>query len=329
MGGVINVAIRLRNGEAFCTERWTNNTPYWFKDPKMYAGDEAHVRAYLEMTRNNDWLLDCYAPGLSQPVECSEYGLIVWDYVTNTILDNNSYSDPVSFDPIYTGGDNPKRETWEACAKAGIIHVERTRISTGGDIPQGEYLREVIEKRGPLSPEEALRLGQEAWEAEWGETGRRARPSKEELEAVALRAGERWEMVRTMFYADPAPMTYHHYPEARWDEETETRESLPPEMRAKLEEIGFPLTAEEGLNSPLRPPPEPRELGAEEKRAREVYQWWRQGRLKFEGDTTDPQQYDGVRFEDAPEETRDLMTRAGNQLTEDQQRNLRFSDLLG
>jgi hypothetical protein len=58
MGGVINVAIRFKDGRTICQERWTNNIPFWFRHPKMYEGDEDHINAYLAMTRNNDYIAD-------------------------------------------------------------------------------------------------------------------------------------------------------------------------------------------------------------------------------------------------------------------------------
>lgn len=97
MGGVVNVAIRLQDGRAFCQERSTNNMPYWFKNPRMFDGNEDHILGYVNMCANNNWNEDRYCLGLPKSVENSEYGLIVWDFKTNVILDNNHYSNPTRF----------------------------------------------------------------------------------------------------------------------------------------------------------------------------------------------------------------------------------------
>lgn len=36
MGGMVAVGFRFKDGTKVCQERWTNNTPYWLKDPRMY-----------------------------------------------------------------------------------------------------------------------------------------------------------------------------------------------------------------------------------------------------------------------------------------------------
>jgi len=91
MGGSVNVAIRLKNGEAFCVERWTNNIPFWLINHEMYV-DDKHAVKYLSMTLENDPKVDKYCTGKPQRLCNSSYGIIIFDYVTNTIIDNNEYS---------------------------------------------------------------------------------------------------------------------------------------------------------------------------------------------------------------------------------------------
>ena len=91
MGGTINIAIRFSNGDAVCVNRWTNNTPYWFEDPDMFT-NEQHAKDYLAMTLENDPKEDPYCSGLSQRLGYSEYGIVVFDYMTNTIIEKNEYS---------------------------------------------------------------------------------------------------------------------------------------------------------------------------------------------------------------------------------------------
>ncbi len=317
MGGVINVAIRFADGRTVCQERWTNNMPHWFQNPKMFAGDEAHVQGYIDMTKNNDWIADPYAPGRPQPVENSEYGLIVWDYVTNVILDNNHYSDPVTFDPIFTGGERV-RETFLECAKAGIMRMRTVTFAPLNTRVPGEYLKELSTVvTDLLSPEDALRLGEEAHAAQ------RAEYRSDRSDDVP------WE--RVDFIIDTSPMTYISFgdhADVEYDEETQSR-PLSPEYLAKLKEIGFPMTAEEGLNTSLTPVPEAREISETEKTARNLYQKWKQAVPPAGDNIIDGRTYDGVSFDDAPEVVRkQLMDRAGN-MTKEQLRDMALADMLG
>ena len=81
MGGVVNVAIRFKDGRTICKEVWTNPTSHWFRQPKMYEGDETYIQKYLDGDKT--------AP--NSPLRNSDYGLIVWDYLSGNLLDNNGY----------------------------------------------------------------------------------------------------------------------------------------------------------------------------------------------------------------------------------------------
>ena len=238
MGGVINIAIRFRDGTAVCQERWTNSFPHWFQDPKMFAGDEDHVRGYLAMVADNDYIVDPYAPGRPMRVGNNEYGLIVWDYMTNTFMDNNGYSSPVTFDPIHTGG-MMRKDGFVALANAGMISMETIRWGSGDR-------KDAIRERTPnLSPEDALRLGEEA-------------------SVRDRRIADEGRYVR--FLVDPAPMTAYTFPEGTGGWKA---------YRTKLKEIGFPMTAKEGLNKSLRKLPKAREIDEQERMARRLYQDWK------------------------------------------------------
>lgn len=285
MGGVVNIAIRFKDGTTVCQERWTNNIPYTLKTPGIYEGEQA-ARDYLAMVQNNDHVIDPHAPGSLQPVEDSEYGLVVIDYVSGRILDNNSYSGLNGFSTVYSGGDN-RSEAFEECARAG-----RLRLRT---VQKRRSDRAIIsDERGPpLSEQEALDLGEKLY--------REDRLDSERGPIIVSRT----------FEIDTSPLVLERLP---FDD--------PATMHARLVEIGFPLTAEEGVNAHLAPTPEARKVTKQEETARRLFQEWK----KTEG--LSGAAYDGVRYEDAPETLRTkLMTGAAAYLCDEDQLAFVLKDL--
>lgn len=259
MGGVVNVAVRFGDGTVVCQERWTNNISYWLKRPAIHA-DEQGARDYLAMVRNNDHVIDPGSPGSLQPVENSEYGLVVIDYVNRVILDNNAYSNLASFASVHAGG-GMRSEAFEECAQAGILR-HRTRVY---DRATRTKVSETVSDR--LSEEDALRLGDEIY-------GREFRDDRPE--------GSR--RVMEDFVIDPVGFTIEILPQ---DDEGA--------MAARLKEIGFPTTLEEGVNAHLPPTQEGRKVTKQEETARRLFQEWK----KAEG--SKGAAYDGMRYDDAPE----------------------------
>lgn len=143
MGGSINVAIRFSNGEAFCNERWTNSMPFWFGHPDIFS-DEARAREYMKANRNTDYVLDKYASGRPSQLRNSEYGLVVFDYVTKTVLDNNSYTSFNNIIPIMAVSNGKLKEGFEAFARAG-------RLTAGHSEGGGK----LVSRTGPLTLQEA------------------------------------------------------------------------------------------------------------------------------------------------------------------------------
>jgi hypothetical protein len=309
MGGVINVAIRLRDGRAFCQERWTNNMPHWFQDPKMFDGDEEHVMGYINMVADNDWIANPHAPGTPQPVENSEYGLIVWDFMTGTILDNNHYSQPSSFDPIATGGDMLK-ENFTKMADAGRIFMRthtyppRKKWPTGGQrIPEDQI---TTTDTDVLSPEDAKRLGEEA---------------HHEMRARWRSDDDDQPTTRVEFMVKTDPMTYYWMGDhsEEYDEDTE-QEPLSAEYLAKLKEIGFPMTEAEGLNAHLPyKMPTPRKITQQEEVARDLYQEQK------------PETHKGIGFDDLTTEQQQEYLALADKLLDDPAmlRQWRLQQLLG
>lgn len=299
MGGSINVAIRFPDGRAICQTRWTNNMPFWFKHPKMYSGDPEHLAGYLAMTRNNDYVLDPYATGRPARLVNNAYGLIVFDYVANVLLDNNGYSNPINFH-IISAVDTGRRttitinsegvtdsrdsvpfkleENFEACARAGILH----RVTWNDDRTK------TVE--GPLS--------------------------FEEVEARIREDYPRWrELYHVTYAADPAPLVYTKF------EETNAGTKA---MRERLREIGFPRTKKEGLNADVpkiilaKGPVDELEL-----KARKIFQ-----RLKSSNDEWKAT-YDGVAWEKLPPNAQKTVLDFSAGMSKDDFRDLELMDIFG
>jgi hypothetical protein len=222
MGGMINVAIRFRDGRTVCQERWTNNIPFWFKHPLMFAGDTDYVQAYINLTRSNehvDWKNppELCLTGRPSPVRNSDYGIIVWDFVTNTILDNNVYSDPISMTELEAGSDNfGKMELFNLLAKAGQIHTRQyIRIDSEDDYGSR------VEISDPLSFEQARAVADKLF------AERR----------IDKDTGKDGDVIWQDFYINPKPMTYLKFPERSWKP-----------IKDKLIELDFPMTKKAGLN---------------------------------------------------------------------------------
>lgn len=240
MGGSVNVAMRFKDGRAVCQERWTNNTSYWLKRPALYES-EAGALEYLALVADNDHVVDPHAPGLLQPLRNDEYGLIVIDYVTMTILENNGYTSLSSFDAVHTGGDDPS-EAFLECAAAGRLRMRRRTFNMRGGLST-----KVAEDIGdPLKHDEAIRAG---------------RLAHDEIFRERTKGGDR---IRTDFIIDPSPFTVERLPER------DTKR-----MRQRLREIGFPMKRADGLNARERPNQKSRELTDQQKTARKLLQSWK------------------------------------------------------
>ncbi len=108
MGGRIKVAIRFSDGEAFCVERWTNNINI-LSDYRILENDESFAREYIQMCRNNDFSDDSSDSGKQVDIkgfEDTEYGIIVIDFLTKTIIDCNIYTTLFSFPLIFVQIDD-------------------------------------------------------------------------------------------------------------------------------------------------------------------------------------------------------------------------------
>ena len=264
MGGVVNVAIRFRDGRTICQERWTNNTPNWFKVPQMFVGDETHLQAYLDMVSENDWLADTHAPGRPQPVRNNEYGLIVFDYLTNTILDNNTYTNLDSFESVMAASPG-RSEAFIACARDGRLRLRTRKYDRNQTTPNGRWLMTSDLLSPPLTEEHARAFAKDI-------ESRRYRDITDD--AIYTHQD---------FIIDTSPMIYHNFPDCG------NIGSWPP-YRMMLESIGFPMRKSQGLNQTLRSPPSPREISENERIARNLFRYWK--------DSEQGKSFRGTRFEE-------------------------------
>lgn len=105
MGGNLAWTLRTPEGTEYRMDRWTNSLPSLIHNPDFLDGKKEGIEVALEewLSMKLDWennhgvrdfkypMTSCYAPypfGL-QP---SEYGLVVTDFITHTILSLQSYS---------------------------------------------------------------------------------------------------------------------------------------------------------------------------------------------------------------------------------------------
>ncbi len=230
MGGHVNVAIRFKDGRTICQERWTNNLPHWLKVPGVYRGDEGHLRRYASMVATNEFGAD--ELGSPQPIEESEYGLVVIDLMSGCILDSNRYCHLHEFNAVEFGGvtANP---AFKDFAKAGFLRHSVYELQDRGP---GPYVRVQRSTSARLTFDEAVEMAEATYAKEFGQRAR-VRPAKPEL--------------LENFLVDAPGMAVHKF---WWDDERPSGTGvLHPEMRAKLEELGIPTSFEAGLLVDHRP----------------------------------------------------------------------------
>lgn len=101
MGGTIGFTIREKDGREHRMFRWTNSFPFFLNNMKFIEQDEQHLQEFLQTWHDmvkayesgdltEAPMADAYVPGAG--LYPKEYGLIVVDYHTMTILQCQSYS---------------------------------------------------------------------------------------------------------------------------------------------------------------------------------------------------------------------------------------------
>lgn len=199
MGGSINIAIRTKDGNAVSHKRWTNEYPFYFLHPEFFTSDEI-AKNYIEDASSDDYFeqVDSVSP--------CEYGMILIDYVSNTIIDSNNYSSingfptfmaKLKYDQEYIRFFNEKK-----------LSIKEIQINT----ESGEVTRSAFDIDYTRTAEDIL---------------------AEELVLDKVHEDSDDDIViRRDFIIDMSPMTYHHVP---YDDTAHVS------IERIMKEINFPL----------------------------------------------------------------------------------------
>lgn len=228
MGGRINIAVRFKDGKTVCQERWTNNLPDWFKTPAFYSGEENHLRRYIGMVAGND--VESGQLGAVQPIEESEYGLVVVDLISRTVLSCNAYTNLNRF-CISDVADAEDNTNFMDCAMAGLLRHSTVTFEEFEDRGWREIGRSSTDRISLSEVMDRVKADQEAQSgiAPWNKSKRRVQ-NEFLIDASGIRGG----------------MTVVNHD---WRHPHRSKEggNIHPEMKAQLRELGIPLTFEEGL----------------------------------------------------------------------------------
>lgn len=88
MGGVLCVGVKGPDGAEQASLRWTNNMPYWFNNPCLYDGGDALTEFLALAKPDNEWPKS----RLVQALESSEYGVILIDFPSKSVLSRQDYT---------------------------------------------------------------------------------------------------------------------------------------------------------------------------------------------------------------------------------------------
>ena len=133
MGGNLAWTLRLEDGTEYRMDRWTNPMPELIVTPAFLEGEPAALEEALSdwMAMKTDWdgngatgdfafpMTSAYAPypfGLKP----SEYGIVVTDFVSQTILSLQGYTD--------LGGINPASSTSTSSPPSAIMSAPAAGI---------------------------------------------------------------------------------------------------------------------------------------------------------------------------------------------------------
>lgn len=290
MGGQINMAFRFADGEACCFDRWTNNV--WpLANLAILDGDEQPVRDYIAMTRNNDFTVDPHLNGRPVRLSTSGYGLILIDFMTQTIIDVNGYT-----------------------SLFGGFHAFELRK------PMGDPDRDAYFSRRYILVRDALASGRAVIRQHWPKgSDHRTVPSVERLTGIESMEkiekdtdDDRRDNGYAVFSIDVAPWRYV----CGLDDERERTAAL-----KVAREINFPFTRKEGLNANYPAPKVNRKASKDEVKAR--YLWMRMKERE------EYREFDGVPFERLSRASKTEMLQLGARMTDEQFRNAQLADFVG
>jgi len=110
MGGVIGLTVRLPDGKEYRMERWTNILPSLIYTPQFWNGDAdiwketlKHWETETAKKSRGKTLISSWRMYQHSYLAPSEYGILVIDYKTMTIVSAQGYLSVVAIMPIQQG----------------------------------------------------------------------------------------------------------------------------------------------------------------------------------------------------------------------------------
>lgn len=123
MGGAIRVVIREKDGSVWSNERWTNAMPGLTRDVRFVDDDDAW---FVRYKANGEWHTDDHTLA---PIE---YGIVVIDRMTRTVIDSNGYGRTLSFGIVHFVNHYDDEDYLELIRR-GLVTYKREPLS----IPEG------------------------------------------------------------------------------------------------------------------------------------------------------------------------------------------------
>lgn len=205
MGGHIKIAIRTKDGKSFCVGTRTISLSSWVKHPDMFKDDSRAKEWLKEIDDHKDSMY-----GHPERICNGGCGIVVFDYMTNTIIDNNSYSEIDRFpaiNAIDTNVYNPRKN-------------EQPVRKNYQDLIDNEKIKSIVDIHG-----ECLK----------------SYPTKKDVEKQIKKDTQRLRRgFLKYFIIDTSPMTYINVGDC-------DAVGFKP-VRKQLKLIGFPTNKKEGLN---------------------------------------------------------------------------------
>ncbi len=147
MGGTVGITIRRKSGEEHRMHRWTNSLEEFTVNQRLLDQDEGHIDEYVRMWNE---MVDGYNRGDKENMPMAwvyvpnaglypcEYGLIVVDYMTNTILApfddvRMGYIDKCSVDLAVKYPESSKNSTQDAARFKALFESGAIRRALSRD----------------------------------------------------------------------------------------------------------------------------------------------------------------------------------------------------
>lgn len=222
MGGTVTVGFRFSDGTRRVQHRWTNALPQLAHDVRTLSEDRTFIEGYLDSEEDGD--------GGEKPLAPHDYGLVFLDFKAGLLLSSQDYTLFGSIDPIQfiVLAKNIRREgvedniediqRYQALLESGKLNrtIRRWRMV------DGEYIAyPYSHERLACDFDELLAMGREFEDindAAWNAYDKAGDAPREYLE----------------FGVDTSPLKVEEF-----------RDKPVADLRARIMELGIPLTAED------------------------------------------------------------------------------------